>query len=219
MSAAAYLVTMKVGGDSVFSPNSPDASILTRLDDRTFQISDENRRIIAPDELQPTVYLGGVERSPEEYRIDYLSGIVTFTDAAAGDCTLSYYWIPTLEVGGAENFTLNLGCDLMDDTSFDQTNKNGGYRTRRPTLIDASLTISQFTSFESNPELAQPFIDRLFDRERVVIEIIPASGGNIRGWFRLESNNSSGGVSDLENQDLSFQLDNLSNANFTWRTT
>jgi hypothetical protein len=109
--------------------------------------------------------------------------------------------MPVTDIAGAKDYTLNIGSTILDVTDLATTNSNGGYRTKKYGLLDASVSLTRFD------DISQTFYDVLANRETVVIEINPARGDQyIRGWFKLESDGLSGDVNGLEEESLTFQL-------------
>jgi hypothetical protein len=112
--------------------------------------------------------------------------------------------MPTVDIAGANNYTLNHGGDVLPNSSFDVTRVNGGHVTRILGIRDVSLSIAKWDAVTDTF-----FFTALNNRTPIVIDIQPGGAGNpiFRGWFVTESQNRQGDVSSLEGSDLSFQLD------------
>lgn len=160
--------------------------------------------------------------------INLLFGKVKFVDtyandpADAGGVRISGEYIPITEgdqyidgdptYGGAEwedmrvaycdSYDLTFECTVLDKTGYKEAQITNGHRHRDMGLLDSNASLTGFG------HLSQKVTDALYDRDTMLIEVIPGNGSEIyRGWYVVESESLSGGVDDLENGDLSFQLD------------
>lgn len=217
MSTAAYKVALRLGGDPVGTQesfvNTPDPAI--------FLIATPSKRAIAvPDSetLAPIVHDVDFQIiDPSLYDIDYLNGTVKFHTVPSSfesPSEIHYRFIPLKFAGEAESFSLDINGNLLDNTSFRSAGENDGFRTRLYGLLDVSISMSGYSTVDADEIEVRK---RLENRERVFIEIVPASGTeSIRGWFVMESDNSSGDASNIEKTELSFQLDGDARASFSW---
>lgn len=203
---AAYQATVRVAS----TPTSITNQATTRSGN-SYTITDTSKRVLDRN-TPPTVKVAGTTAPATSYTVDYLFGIVTFNSAQTGAVTVSGKYMPTIEVLGANEYSVQLGADILDDTDFTNARTNGGYRTKVYGLQDASVTISKFddrTGF---------FIEKIKSRSTCMIEILPASGTEaIRGWFAVESLNREGDVGSLEAGSLTLQLDGQLESSLSWR--
>jgi len=152
----------------------------------------------------------------EIFRVDWLSGTIHFMTDPAGNFEASTSFFTTVEVIGANSYTLDIGGDVLTDTSFKSARENGGYQTRVTGLHDVSFSIDRFTDY------GQEFLDYKRNRERVLVEVTPGGeacgpyGGTYRGWFVVETDGFSGDVGDLESESISFNLDGEFEESFTF---
>ena len=197
MGQAAYRALIKASGTSTSFTDEPASNTSGnsyRIDDSTKQILDRAVAVV--------VEVGGTVVASTEYKIDYLFGIVTFTSSQTGNVTVTGNYIPTVSVAGANQYSVDITGDILDNTNFVDSQSNGGYRTRQYGMLDVSANISRFD------DLAKTFKTKLENRKVVLLEIQPAGGTEtIRGWFVIESSNSQGEISSLEVESLTFQLD------------
>ena len=142
--------------------------------------------------------------------IDYLFGTVTFSSTQAEPVTISGQYMPMTAMAGANNYSLNLSRDVLDNTDFTST----GYRSKAIGLKDAQLTIGRFDDITDNT-----IYDDLIAGTPVVAEVRPGGTGDAgRGWFVLESESRAGDVASLETADISLQLDGSSLTSFSFNT-
>lgn len=194
MGEAAYKTSIRSGG--VSTPFTAEAT--TSLGGNAFQITNAVRRVI-DRKLPVVVRAGSTVVVPTS--INYLFGIVQFSSAQTGAVTIDASFIPLGLIGGSTEYSLEIGGDILDDTSFDLTNTNGGFRTKMYGLLDVSVSVGR------NDDLSQAFKNFKLTRSEVLIEIRPGGGTEVaRGWFVLESVGSSGDVGGLEAEDLQFKL-------------
>jgi hypothetical protein len=202
MGLAGYNTIVKRGGTSTAMSDEP----MTLVSGSIYQLNDTAKRIFDRT-VVPTFEDDGV--SPQSdltvTAIDYMFGRVTLSAPAAGNVTLKTgNFIPTVDIAGANNYSLNHGGDVLPDSSFDKTRLNGGNVTRILGIRDVSVSISKWDVVTDSF-----FFTALNSRTPVVIDIQPGGSGNpiFRGWFVTESQNRQGDISSLESSDLSFQLE------------
>ena len=142
--------------------------------------------------------------------IDYLSGTVTLTGAASGAVTVTGNYIPVTASIDATTASLEMNAELEETTSVNSGANN--YKTRTPKLKDVSISISSYY------DVNRAVFGNLNAAETVLAEI--TLGGSalqtIRGWFMVESNNASGGVADVESEEISLQLNGNAKSAFSW---
>jgi len=133
--------------------------------------------------------------------VDYLTGKVTFTGSKTGPITVSGKYMPMAVVAQAHAAAISLGGDLLNDTDFASA-QTAPYVNRAAGLRDASVSLTRWE------DVAGTFGAILAAGVAIVLEIQPGGSGKyLRGWFLLESENQSGDVSALEQEELTFQLD------------
>jgi len=142
--------------------------------------------------------------------INRLFGTVTFATTKAGNVSVSGQYLPLASLAGANNYTLNITREQLDDTAFEST----GLRSRTSGLLDAALSVSRWDNVDLNIHTA------LSNDTRVVLEVAP--GGSTvtvaRGFFKVESEGHSGDVGSLESAEGSFVLDGSSEGAITFGT-
>lgn len=147
--------------------------------------------------------------SSELASVDYLFGKVTFTVSQTTPITVSGSFLPTANVAGANSYTLSQTAEMLDDTDF----SNAGWRSRSAGLKDVTLTVSRWDSIDLD------YFSLINNGALVVAEIRPGGSGSsvaARGFFRVETEARSGDVSALEAAELTFMLDQSTNADFGW---
>jgi len=135
-------------------------------------------------------------------KTDYLFGYFFINVPPTGQIALvEGQWISTKLIAGGFDYSLNLEGDIIENTDFKTTSTNGGFRTRTYGIKDVSVSINR------HDDLAQTFLDKKMNREKVMLEIRPGGGAEVaRGWFVLESVSKSGDLAGLEDEALSFSV-------------
>jgi len=196
MSQAAYGTIIYSVGDPVIF-NGEDT---TDIGSNQFQINDVSRRLFNPD-TEVSAYDDGVEI--EISNIDYFNGIVTLSSAPTDPAlvTIDGAFVTKVMIGGSKDYNFEIGGDILDNTSFQTAQTNGGWRTRCYGLHDVTVSISRYD------DLTGKFRKHKSARERVYIEILPGGGiSALKGWFVIEASSFSGDIGSLEEESLSFNL-------------
>lgn len=177
-------------------------------DDKVYQIIDDTKRVLnrTTDSI-PEVKIDDSVQDSKDYTVDYLFGKVHFDSAPADGAavTISGEYIPVGDserVSHCHNHDITLESELLDTTGYKEAQDSNGHRLRILGLEDGSATLSRFD------DGAREFKEALDNKDPVLIEVRPGGGDLIfRGWFVTESVNFSGGVEDLEDKEISLQLD------------
>jgi len=112
---------------------------------------------------------------------------------------VEYY--PDSRIAFCDSYDLTLEGTVHDKTGFREAQISDGSRVREIGLFDSNASLTGFGVIPS------AISDAFFDRDTVLIEIIPGNGDEIfRGWYVVETDSLSGGVDDLETSDMSFQM-------------
>lgn len=217
MSIASYKTEVRLGGVPVAVVNAPTDSL--SLDEgKIFRILDATRRLISS--ANAVVVKNAVDSSvipSTDYVINYLAGVI-YIPAGEGDgIKLDYYYIPTTFIGGTKEYSLELGGDLLDDTSFhvDGTTNNPGYRSRIVGLLDVTVSFSKFD------DLTRTLQAKKLARTPVLISIRPGGAESklvASGWFLTESDAKSGEVSAVEEEAFSYVLAGDAQETFSFYT-
>ena len=202
MGQVAYNAVVKAAGTS--TPFLDAAT--TNTSGTTYQITDATKRTLDRDS-SVLVEVAGVIVEADTYEVNYFTGTVTFNNAPAGAVTITASYFPMVTIVGANQYSVELMGDVLDDTSFN----TNGFRSRKYGLTDVSVSISSFDDLE------KVYKEKLVNRQTCLLEITP--GGKmetIMGWFIIETASSEGEVSALEMESLSFQLDGDIKSSFYW---
>lgn len=135
MAVAAYNNVIKTPGISTVFSTSEAFSNTTG---NTYQIDDATKRVWDRT-VVPTIYAGTSAVTPSS--VDYLFGKVTLSAATTEAVTASGNYLPMTEKTGFNSYTLSLGGETQDRTTFEN---NDGYRRRQLTLHDISLSLQGF---------------------------------------------------------------------------
>lgn len=202
----AYNTTIKSGGTPVSVVDEPTTEISTD----NWQITDPIRRVIDSKSSVIEVYDDVTLLDPAtDYTIDYLQGIITTTSSLGvlGPVTVTYDYIPLTELGTAKSYSLSIGGDVADSTTFN----TGGFRTRVNTILDISMSISNYS------DLSQEFFDKKSGRLPILIEVRPGNRKHVAmGWFVVETDDHAGDIAGLEEEEISLQLASRDPLNFSY---
>ena len=213
MSVPGYQISINKTGTPTASTGNAFSTHSTLAN--TYRISSTSRRIwdrtVTPSfrSSNSAIPAGSVSN------VDYLFGIVTFASTFAGPITGDITYLPLSAVAGANQFTLNLNRELLEDTDFTST----GWRSRNVGLQDATLSIESWT------QLDNAFFDRITKSsvsEVVVVEVQHDNGSpsrTSRGFFLTNTDNFGGAVAELETESLEFMLDGSTAADFSFSLT
>lgn len=211
MGTAGYNTVIKRSGTSTaFNGETMSATAVTnqyQIDDTTKEVWDRS--------TTPTFYEDSVEiPSSDIESIDYVFGKVTFATSKTGSITVDGDYFPTNVIAQANNYSIDQSIDLQDNTDYETAQSNGGYRTYQGILYDVSVSVGRYD------DLNNLFHDDWDTQSPVVVEIQPGGGTNdiFRAYCLIESANKSGDVESLEEQDISFQIDDTGDGSaWGWR--
>ena len=224
MSVAGYKTKIKRGVDST----SFIDETMSHEKDRIYGIVDENKSLWNRD-IEPSFNIvddfgSNIEEITPEW-IDYMfgkarlseedhntiqnppDGETYFLEVTGGE------FMTTEMVAGAHEYNLDQSANMLDRTDLKNAQESDGQRSRIPGVLDASLSISRYD------DLSDTFHNMLEDRKSILTEIQPGGGSyTFRGWFVLQADGASGGIDDLETEDLTFELDGELEARkgFSW---
>lgn len=147
--------------------------------------------------------------------IDFLNGTVTLSGTPSGVVTGTGTYIPITTSDCISTATIDLSVEVEEDTSIKINNgaNTNGFKTRVQKLRDVSATLTLFD------DLSKAYFNDLNTDENVLLEVKIGTGSaiqTIRGWFLVESDNTSGAVADLETEEVTLQLDGDLLSSFTW---
>ena len=218
MAQAAYKTLVGITGTAVAVTDAPT----TYLGACRFRITDATKRLLDSDTTVSVKFAVSARGNKNaltdsDFDVNYAGGIVTlhgdgFEESVCA--TLFVFvtgkYIPFTHIGGANNYSLEMSAEVLEDTAFEATAVNGGHRTRRVGLIDVSVSVSSFSPLD------KAFVRRLQERQNVVLSILVGETERITGRFVVESVSLTGEVGGLETEDISFQLNDDIDGRFSW---
>lgn len=200
---AGYKAQLKLGGVPTIFNDEPLEKILGS--NRIFTIDEDFKRVLSANHgLQ--IYDANDLTVTTPRRVNYLEGIIFFDTDPSLDFTLPLTatgaCIPLLFIGGSKDYSLEIGGDVLDDTSFhSETDLCAGYRTKVCGIHDIKATVGKWNDFGGKltaPKLA---------KTPVFLKINPGgSNTSITGWFHIETDTLSGDVGALEEEAVSLVL-------------
>jgi len=176
----------------------------------TFKIDDADKEIF-DREVTPTFEDNGVPVDAADIEsIDFLVGTVTFTAARTEPVTVTGNFIPVTATVCVNQGSLDMNIELEEDTNIKSA--TNGWKTRVPKLKDVSMSLTAFN------DLNKDFFGHIDNADIILAEITLGTVDPqiIRGWFIVESDNDTGGVADVETEEISLQLDGDALSSFTW---
>ena len=218
MAQAAYRTLVGIPGTVTALSNEP----CTYVGGCDFRITDATRRLLDRDTT--VVVRSATTRSGAKtvvnsanVTVNFAGGVVTLRGGSytASSCANLFLFftggfIPFTNVGGANNYSVEMSAEVLEDTNFEAANANGGYRTRLTGLQDVSISVSAYSP------LNKAFATRLQERQNVIVNVLVGQKERITGRFVVESVSQSGEVGGLETEDISFQLNDDLTGKFSW---
>lgn len=211
--AAAYSTILRKAGSTTAMTNQA----MTGTGVGPYQLSDAAKRVLDRSVVPTFTDNGEAVPANQIASIDYLFGKVTFTEAKSGPIVMATgSYLPLATIAGGRSYTLRMGGEVLDDTTFDSAASDSGHRSRLVGVLDVQLTIAKLIVFAV--DAYDDFIATLQARTPIMIEVDPASSAanKFRGWYVTESDEVSGDVAALEEEGLSFQLDGDAKSSFGW---
>lgn len=197
---AGYKAQLKLGGTPVIITDEP----LTELSPKVFRITNALKRVLSANHT--VVVRNSANAIVSVLKTNYLEGVFQIDNIFSFDLPLEVtaYYIPLEYIAGAKEYSLEIGGDVLDDSSFhpDETTLNAGYRTKINGIHDISCSFSRFNN-STNKKLLEAKIAK----SPVFVSINPgASSTLIKGWFQIETDSFSGDIGALEDEALSLVL-------------
>ena len=199
---AGYNATIKKGGSTTAAAGVG----MTHIGENVFEID-----LLSGDDVSvwdrlvtAVINDGGVPIDPATgiTWIDYLHGRVKLVSTPAGAVTADFNYLPLVTIGKANNFSLTQTGDTTDQSDFDTSQVNNGFRIFAGTLLTVSLELSGFY------QVSNAFFTTLKNRDELVIEINPPgdSTSRCRGFFKMISDSQTGDVGGDETETVTFDL-------------
>ena len=210
MGVLGYRTIVRASGESTSFQDEPMSPITWQGLTHVYQIDDFHRQIWDREEDLVFHAAGTTIEATDIVMIDHLFGLVQFTEAKAS-VTVSGNYLPMENVAFARDYSLPIASTLLDATGFYEAQLNNGQRMRFIGMLDASLSISRLWTVGSE------FQTNFYNRTPMLFDVRPGGGELVfRGWFVAETANLSGGVEDLESEELNFQANEVNQVAFAW---
>lgn len=115
------------------------------------------------------VFEGAVNRTTDIAEINYVQGKVTFDTAhsTASAWTIDTEYLTSSYVGQGRNWSADVSVNMLDQTSFSTTTGDVQWRTTKPGLSEATVSIDRFWGETTGPA----FFDRLASNQDTVVEL------------------------------------------------
>ena len=213
MSTAGYNTVIKRSGTST---SFTGVSMSSTTVNNQFQIDDATKEVWDRSSV-PTFYEDGTSIPESDIEnINYLFGKVTFSTEKTGSITVDGYYYPTQVISCGREYSLDQEVNLEDSSNYEEAQNNNGYKTYTSTLWDVSASISRLIGDMTESDVLYNLWD---NGDTIVAEIQPGGDGNpiFRAYMVMESDNMSGDIESLEEQEISLVLNDDGNgAGFGW---
>lgn len=192
MALAGKRAMIKATGESILS----EGESFSTTDDLNYFIDDVDKDIWHAF-ADIVVYDDAIEVDEQEYTLNRLQGLISFDTAEVRNITADIFYLPSIVVGQAFEFAIDLSAENAEANTFGNT-----FIKREQTLKEASGGISKFE--ELNYEF---FFDLLVDDIATVIEFFVDENEDyhIRVRALLESRETSADVEDLVETEIDFE--------------
>ena len=214
MAKPAYLAQISTLG----TPTQFTGEPMTSLGGNAYQITDTTKRVW--DRATPPTFKDGngavIQGKQFQFpiqtpltwgdaiQVDYLFGKATFPSAVVEPVTVDGKYMAQSSVLKAKSYNLDWASEILDATAYSKAQASGGYRSGKVYgLGDVSITLSRWHDADTRVR------DALTGRSTLLLEIKPAaSGGEVyRAWVVVESDQNSGDVGSIEEEQITLQLD------------
>jgi hypothetical protein len=190
MPYAGHVCKVKVSGSPLSLTDEPT----TTSDDLTFQITDSNKRILAPDE-DITVKVDGSPVS-SGFTLNRLNGSVTFDSPQTGaTVTISGSYLPTSDV--AEAYEMNYALEANNETA---PRFNSQFQRRVQTQKDLSIELSAWHDVNETV-----FFDAINNGNTMVIEFYINDILDFRAWVKSASDEIDTSADGLIEESIEFE--------------
>lgn len=197
---AGYVADVKEPG----TPTAFTTEAMTLVAGKTFRIDDATKEVWDRSATAPVIFDNAIDHSADVESIDYLFGQITFLTAysVTEPITATGTSLPMANIAKASSFTLTQTAAPIDESDFDTSQANGGYRVFQPGLRTVSLDLGGFYASSND------FFSVIAARNELIIEINPDGGGlsMARGFFKMVTRGQSGDVGALEEESVTFAL-------------
>jgi hypothetical protein len=193
---AGYKAQLKIGGTPVIITDEP----LTQFADGVYRITNSLKRVLSANHV---ITVTDIDDNPVVIeKINYLEGVILVSDSVDSP-KLTGRYIPLSFIGGAKEYTLEIGGDVLDDSAFHSDSEvSPGYRSKVCGIHDISCSFTRWNDFSNNK-----LKEAKLAKTPIFVSINPgASKTFIKGWFQIETDSLSGDIGSLEQEDLSLSL-------------
>lgn len=186
------------------TPTTMTASPMSLVSGKIYKITDATKNVW--DRLTAVTVLDNAAAvsAANILSIDYLFGVVTFIPAytPTGAITVTGKYLPTIQVAGANGFTLTQSANSVDNTDYVLAQANSGLRVYTYGLKTVKLSLKGFY------KASNAFQALILARSECIVEInLDGTGLTCaRGWFKPLTTQQSGNVGELESSSLDFTL-------------
>ena len=177
------------------SATTMTAEATTGVGDLVYTITDSAKTIMDLN-TKPVVKDAGTITT-EAYKVDYLNGAITFSDAIARTITIDGKYITPVEVATADSLSMTVTSEVLETTPF-----HVNFRTYEAGLISGNASLCRYFVADDL------FIDSLLDGEYKIIEYYLDDTNVIRFYALITSKTVDSPIGGLVKGTLDFQITN-----------
>ena len=199
---AGYKAQLKLGGVPTTFTNENLTELKVSSNNGIYRIATPIKRVLSSS--YPLVILDNDNDVITPNNINYLEGVIVINNVSSYSLPfkISGKYIPLLYIGGSKEYSIEIGGDVLDNSSFhSEDTLSPGFREKVCGIHDISVSFSRWNDFSNALTTAK------LNKTPVFVSINPgASSSLIKGWFQIETDSLSGDIGSLEEQALCLVL-------------
>lgn len=141
------------------------------------------------------------------YSVNKATGVVTFTAAKSTSLTytLDVDYLATSYLTETRAWSLDISNDMLDTTAFSTSATNPVWRTFKPGLSQATVTLDRFATDTTGPT----FFDRLTSTQDLIVELVTVSTASMKyeGFARIARDGFNAEIASLGSESVDLQID------------
>jgi hypothetical protein len=153
------------------------------------------------------VFEGAVNKTTDITDINYVQGKITLDTASSTSSTwtIDMEYLTSSYVGQGRSWTADVNTDILDVTAFSTSATDVQWRTVKPGLSEASVSIDRFWGESTGPA----FFDRLAAGQETIVELWrdSTSRRKLEGWAYVAGDGFDVPYDDLASESVSLDID------------
>lgn len=197
----------RVGMTAAVPTSSTNQAATLAVGGINLTINATGRRRWAVESSNIAVFAGATQVASSDYVVDYPIGRVRFDSArsTAVTYTLDVPWLATSYIGQTKAWTADITISQMDCTAFSTGASGASWRTYKPGLTDANITLSRFV--DSTGATGPIMVDRQMLNSPFYLDLIvnATDQGRYVGYGRIAGIQTDVKVDDLAMEQVTFK--------------